>query len=292
MPLAPAHASSALVALDRVGSSDGATTARNIYEALVSHRALASDGPVINSITGHLYYQPIVINLGSATLGDCEMCKLLKCPAFRCWSKKSSRRTSSESNRFYLTPSVARDPRRQSKEDTRAITPPSSDTGTGSHTQMFDPGDPAEYRIRQADWFIPGRIFRIWGEQDVEIHKKMFVLLDTKNVEGPGLLIHNYGDEEEKAVSMGYFQRTHVLVQNFEQGKSQNFDSQTREKIVYLDEYEEQRVAEHTYIELEHQYNIPFEKYPCIDCGVLARSSLKHLRRCYLKWLHYHWDID
>jgi hypothetical protein len=155
---------------------------------------------------------------------------------------------------------------------------------------LSDSADPAEYRIRQADWFIPGRMFRIWGEQDVEIHKKMFVLLDTKNVEGPGLLMHIYGEEEEPAAGMGYFLRTHVLVQNFE--NFQSFDSQTREKVVHMDEYEGQRVGEHTYIELEHQYNIPFEKYPCIDCGVLGRSSLKHLRRCYLKWLHYHWDIE
>lgn len=59
-----------------------------------------------------------------------------------------------------------------------------------------------------------------------------------------------------------------------------------------MDEYEGQPVGERTYIELEHQYNIPFEKYACIDCGVLGRPSLKHLRKCYLKWLHYYWEID
>lgn len=297
MPFAPAHTSPAHQALDKLGASDGGTTALNIYEAVVRRRLPTSDGPVINSITGHLYYQPILINFGSANLGDLgEMCKSLKFPIFRRWSRDSSGMESGfdESHLSPLTTrSIARDNRRQSKEETRAFTPPSSDTATSdlAHKHMLsDSADPAEYRIRPADWFIPGRMFRIWGEQDVEIHKKMFVLLDTKNVEGPGLLMHIYGEEEEQAAGMGYFLRTHVLVQNFE--NFQSFHSQTREKVVYMDEYEGQRVGEHTYIELEHQYNIPFEKYPCIDCGVLGRSSLKHLRQCYLEWLHYHWDID
>jgi hypothetical protein len=296
MPFAPAQTSPAHQALDKLGASDAGTTARNIYEAIVRCRATTSDGPVINSITGHLYYQPTIINFGSANIGDLgEMCKSLRFPIFRRWSKASSGVESGLDASHpspLTTKSIARDNRRQSKEETRAYTPPSSDTATSdlAHKHMLsDPADPGEYRIRQADWFIPGRMFRIWGEQDVEIHKKMFVLLDTKNVEGPGLLMHIYGDEEEQTAGMGYFLRTHVLVQNFENFR--DFDSQKKEKVVYMDEYEENRVGEHTYIELEHQYNIPFEKYPCIDCGVLGPPSLKHLRRCYLKWLHYHWDI-
>ena len=121
----------------------------------------------------------------------------------------------------------------------------------------------------------------------------MFVLLDTKNIEGPGLLMQVYADEEERKTNTGYFLRSHVLVQNFEEsGSHSNLASQTKRMVVFMDEDEKQRIEEHTFIELEHQYNIPFVKYPCIDYGVLGRSSLKHLRRCYLKWLHYHWDVD
>jgi hypothetical protein len=91
MPFAPAHTSPAHQALDKLGASDGGTTALNIYEALVRRRSSSSDGPVINSIAGHLYYQPILINFGSANVGDLgEMCKSLKFPIFRRWSRDSS----------------------------------------------------------------------------------------------------------------------------------------------------------------------------------------------------------
>lgn len=212
-----------------MGVSDSGTTALNIYEAVVKHRSPGREGPVINSITGHLYYEPILINLGSsANLGDLgEMCKSLRCPIFRRWSRDSSGMESgfAEPNHCPLTTrSIARDNRRHSKEEARALTPPSSDTGTAdlAHERtMSEDADQGEYHIRPADWFIPGRMFRIWGEQDVEIHRKMFVLLDTKNVEGPGLLVRIYGEEqEEKESGMGYFLRTHVLVQNFENFQS------------------------------------------------------------------------
>ena len=147
---------------------------------------------------------------------------------------------------------------------------------------------PDEYRDRDHDWYTPGRLFRIFAPLDAEIHEKEFILLETKNKEGPGLLIRIY-DEDEKEASRGYFLRSHVLVQNYQRP---NQRTNTRRKVVYLDEYEEQVAVPETWIELEHTYNIPFVKYRCVDCGVLDRGSLQDLRRCYVDWLKYNWSID
>ena len=150
---------------------------------------------------------------------------------------------------------------------------------------------PAEYRERDPDWFTPGRLFKIWALEDLEIHQKEFVLLDTKNIEGPGLRVRVYGEEEEQEAMTGYFFRSHVLVQNFKPFEERP-ERHRRLKTVFMDEYEhEQQVGDHTWIELEHTYNIPFLKYKCVDCGVLDRSSLQDLRRCYIEWLKYHWNL-
>lgn len=148
---------------------------------------------------------------------------------------------------------------------------------------------PPEYRDRDHDWFTPGRLFKIFAPLDIEIHEKEFVLLDTKNKEGPGLLMRRY-DEEEKEANRGYFLRAHVAVQNYQSPEARAQGGKL--KVVYLDEYEDQDVEPNTWIELEHTYNIPFAKYKCVDCGVLDRGSLQDLRRFYLNWLRYHWDLD
>jgi len=159
---------------------------------------------------------------------------------------------------------------------------------TGFHLSTNDE-PPPEYRDRDHDWFTPGRLLRIFAPRDAEIHEKEFVRLDTKNKEGPGLLIRVY-DEEEKEASRGYFWRSHVSVQNY-QGPNQR-QGNAKRKVVYLDEYEDRVAVPGTWIELEHTYNIPFAKYKCVDCGVLGRGSLQDLRRCYIDWLKYNWSID
>ena len=117
------------------------------------------------------------------------------------------------------------------------------------------------------------------------------MLLDTKNNDGLGLLLRVYTEREEE-FDKGYFHRSHVLVDNFESSASvpNKLKSQSKEKIVFMDQYSDVKVEEHTYIELGQQYNVLFSRYPCIDRGVLDRSSLKHLQRCYLKWLEYDWN--
>lgn len=147
---------------------------------------------------------------------------------------------------------------------------------------------PPEYRDREFNWFVPGRLFKIFAPRDVEIHKKEFVLLDTKNKEGPGLLIcAHHGEQGE--INRGYFLRSHVAVQNYV--SPQERDTRSRTKTVYLDAYEDRDVEYGTWIELEHSYNIPFAKYKCVDRGVLDRASLQDLRRSYVEWLQYHWSL-
>ncbi|KAK5958808.1 hypothetical protein OHC33_000651 [Knufia fluminis] len=173
-------------------------------------------------------------------------------------------------------------------------TPPPSEKAIDDGGQLYlqslaNDEPPPEYRARDHDWFTPGRLFRIFAPHDEEIHEKEFVLLDTKNKEGPGLLIRTY-NEEEKEANRGYFLRSHVSVQNYQEPDQRRGNA--KRKVVYLDEYEDQAVVSGTFIELEHTYNIPFAKYRCVDCGVLDRASLQDLRRCYIDWLKYHWSVD
>lgn len=172
-------------------------------------------------------------------------------------------------------------------------TPPPSVDDSHSLATMSDAiedEEPApEYKSREYDWFTPGRLFEIFAPRDIEIHKKKFVLLDTKNKEGQGILIRNYANTEEDT-NHGYFLRSHVLVQ--EHGHLHQRVSRAKLQVVYLDEYDDHSVAPETWIELEHTYNIPFATYKCIDHGVLDRASLKDLRTSYVAWLGYHWSLD
>lgn len=159
---------------------------------------------------------------------------------------------------------------------------------------------PVEYHAREADWFRPGRYFKIWardGENvEFELHGKEFVLLDTKNLDGPALLVRRHATERFDA-QRGSFNRTDVALKDFQSSPlslssqlSPSPPAQSRRKVVYMDE-DEDDISAYTYIELEHTYNIPFMKYKCIDYGVLAPSSLRDLRRFYVEWLQYHWQI-
>lgn len=58
-----------------------------------------------------------------------------------------------------------------------------------------------------------------------------------------------------------------------------------------MDEYADALVAEHTWIEVGYIYNITFAKYKCEDIGMLHRTSLHKLRRHYVDYLRFRWDI-
>jgi hypothetical protein len=178
-------------------------------------------------------------------------------------------------------------------------TPPPSEDAADADCRLPMMADaPPEHRPRDYDWFMPGRYFKIWAREgndvDIEIHEKEYILLDTKNIEGPGLLVRRLPIEQcSHEGHRGSFNRTHVLLQNHDSAASRSSTTggQSRRKTVYLDE-EEDEVADNTFIELEHTYNIPFVKYKCIDYGVLTRSSLRDLRGFYVNWLRYHWELD
>ena len=182
----------------------------------------------------------------------------------------------------------------------RSPTPPSSEShaefpNPRYSTSTFDTEAPPEYQTRDYDWFTPGRYFKIWARDgdnvDIEIHDKEFVLLDTKNIEGPGLLVRAQASDHPSTYR-GSFNRSHVLLQNHEGESARSaMATSSYQRICYMDE-DEHQVAVNIFIELEHTYNIPFVKYKCIDRGVLARSSLRALRRFYVEWLKYHWDLD
>ncbi|KAF7512237.1 hypothetical protein GJ744_002399 [Endocarpon pusillum] len=183
-------------------------------------------------------------------------------------------------------------------ENLPAVTPPPSEHDAADADRrglsLISEAPPA-YKIREYNWFTPGRYFKIWAREgdnvDIEIHNKEFILLDTKNIEGPGLLVRQHITEQCEG-HKGSFNRTHVLLKNQHPSMPPSTaGAQSSRKVVFMDE-EEDEVAENTFIELEHTYNIPFVKYKCIDHGALTPSSLKNLRRYYLGWLKYHWDME
>lgn len=153
---------------------------------------------------------------------------------------------------------------------------------------------PPEFKTREYGWFRPGRYLKIWAREgdnvDIDIHNKEFILLDTKNIEGPGLLVRQHATDHCHG-HRGSFNRTHVLLKNHPPSASESgAGALSSSQIVYMDA-EEDEVAENTFIELEHAHNIPFQKYKCIDYGVLSRSSLTKLRGYYVDWQKYDWNL-
>lgn len=87
----------------------------------------------------------------------------------------------------------------------------------GDDSHSLDAAAPArtptpEDHLEQADdWFKAGRFFSIWAHEDQEIHKKKFVLLDSMNKEGKGVLVESLdrdGLRRLQQSSSAY--RTHV----------------------------------------------------------------------------------
>ena len=62
--------------------------------------------------------------------------------------------------------------------------PPLNVSGSASRTPT-----PEAYIDQTTDWFKAGRFFKIWALEDMEIHEKIFILLDSKNKEGQGVLV-------------------------------------------------------------------------------------------------------
>ena len=189
---------------------------------------------------------------------------------------------------------------------------------------------PNNYVLHPPDWFRPGRFFSIWAKRDeqvdVEIHDKMFILLDSKNIEGKGVLVEtldkdglrrlvdsngtkrtnmalkccessdsNRGIHCELASQATYAQAAQQL--QLQQSKERDQEQElcrvldNRFKNIHLDEDNQHDVPAGTYVRLEHTYNIPFVKYKCVDHGMLEKESLQALRFHSVQYLIYEFDL-
>lgn len=173
---------------------------------------------------------------------------------------------------------------------------------------------PDQYNIQPADWFQEGRYFEIWActaeRSDVELHKKKFILLDSKNIEGKGVRVDTYEGQKLKQLAfMSSPTRTIVALKRAGDGESSNLgmpnDDQSHQSLlaalakldeklhkVYLEEDAPHDVPPNTHAALEHTYNIPFCKYKCQDLGLLESDSLKELQARYLAYLMGKWHTD
>ncbi|KAL9095173.1 MAG: hypothetical protein Q9165_002429 [Trypethelium subeluteriae] len=161
--------------------------------------------------------------------------------------------------------------------------------------------------IRQPDsWFKAGRYFTVfaYNENRMEqaIHEKTFILLDTRNNEGTGVLVRSLeGEDLEQLEHDSSKCRTHMKlygsVEKAKQGmnaaveKSKVTKVHANMKSAYLDEYTEKEVPDETYIFLEHPYNIAF-KYKYEDHGILSTEALDDLRFHILRCSAHSWGLE
>lgn len=149
------------------------------------------------------------------------------------------------------------------------------------------------FHLRHANFFTPGRLFKVWEPGYGEIHEKLFLLLDTKNKEGPCLPIRIYTPEEISEENNGFFHRAHVLVQ--EHVMKHNTPPQNahpKRKVAFMDDYMQGAIMqENSFIQLDHIHTVSYDR-PCDNFGMLSRQSLKRVRTWYIEWLRYHWEDE
>ena len=204
----------------------------------------------------------------------------------------------------------------------RSVTPAqpgtaaNNDAASISYESASEP-IPDDCVFQPADWHVPGRYFRIWAlsedgsDSDTEIHKKTFILLDTKNTEGKGVLVNQYektealeqlgreSDAKRKVMAL------RVSGDGDDMSDSKSHSTQrsggepserARERLnkltqILLKEDVPLPLPSDTYVLLDHTYNIPFRKYRCEDLGILERASLRILRLHYVNYLIDAWDL-
>ncbi|KAL9109220.1 MAG: hypothetical protein Q9227_006145 [Pyrenula ochraceoflavens] len=187
-----------------------------------------------------------------------------------------------------LTQTVNGDPPPSIDENPPVIPQTLTDTRASSRAPT-----PDYYILQTANWFKPGRFFRIWAPGDHEIHDKFFILLDSQNNEGKGVLVVSLKDDSliqfnrSSATS-----RTHMALRRSKSADTQA-SSQGKEKFksIYMDDDTLKEVLPDTYIFLEHTYNIPFFKYKCEDYGMLDDDSLEDLHFQYVQYLIKEWHL-
>lgn len=175
---------------------------------------------------------------------------------------------------------------------------------------------PENYVLQETRWYRPGRHFEVFAPQDQEIHRKRFILLDSKNEGGTGVRV----DVLENVVDLDRLNReSFPHLENMvltccdsshgnnttkhEKQRKQEIKTVTQEQLLeqLKDKIDPVRMLEHgrvetfvkpgSFIRLGHTYNIPFH-YRCEDLGFIDGRSLKELRFRYLKWAAWSWDIE
>jgi hypothetical protein len=162
------------------------------------------------------------------------------------------------------------------------------------------------YDKQDNDWFVRGRYLKIFarenGDSDSEIHKKEFILLDSKNTEGTGVRVDRlaskklpsgwiwkYVEVVGPATSESSDEKAHSV------GKSSNDRLQgthAGSTQIALEEIGcDNKGLQDCYARLDHTYSIPFSKYRCQDLGILSKESLAVLRLRYIGYLANEWNL-
>ncbi|KAL9078223.1 MAG: hypothetical protein Q9157_002841 [Trypethelium eluteriae] len=180
------------------------------------------------------------------------------------------------------------------------VTTPSTNDVNPSHLIV-----PKNFITRSASWFKAGLYISVWAynENDMEreIHEKTFILLDTRNDEGTGVLVRSLdGEQLEQLEHNSSKCRTHMRLYGSEKKakeamaeavkKAKETKTDLHMKSAYLDEYTEKELPKETYIFLEHPYNIAF-KYKYEDHGILANEALEDLRFHFLLCEANSWNL-
>jgi hypothetical protein len=158
--------------------------------------------------------------------------------------------------------------------------------------------------MQDRDWFVRGKYLKIFahenGGSDSEIHKKEFILLDTKNSEGTGVRVDRVPKEKLPSGSIWKYvaivdpaattdsseEKAHSV------GKSSNDRLQGTHAQIALEYIGRDNKGLHDcYARLDHTYSIPFAKYKCQDLGILSRESLATLRLKYIEYLANEWNL-
>ncbi|KAI7282847.1 hypothetical protein KC345_g3275 [Hortaea werneckii] len=191
-----------------------------------------------------------------------------------------------------------------------------------AHTTLHSQSSSRELRSSQPphdhyfdqpyDWWTPGRYFTIWAvndkDEDVEIHEKSFILLDSKGDQGLGVLVTSLKVEESGQVEHNSSARRALMlltnhgeydtIADTEQttglfAASADYFEAIEKKLtkLHLSSDSDLRVPPGTLVKLQHTYNIPFAKYKCRDLGELQSDALDELRIHYLVNLAQKWNL-
>ncbi|KAI6907321.1 hypothetical protein KC318_g11967 [Hortaea werneckii] len=153
---------------------------------------------------------------------------------------------------------------------------------------------PDHYFDQPYDWWTPGRYFSVWAVnedgEDVEIHDKSFILLDSKGSQGLGVLVTSLeGEQRGQVEHSSSARRALMLLMNHpdydtiadaEQttrllaASEENFEAiEKKLDKLRLSSDSDLRVSPGTLVQLQHTYNIPFAKYKCRDPHVPKKLS-------------------